>query len=317
MQPLRLRSHLIFVLFSFLFLCLRAYGQTDNRSLYFVITKDGEEYIGNVVSENETSVTLRLRNQELKEFNKENVKLTQAVTEDNFFKGKYIKPDPLAHRYIYGSSAISPERNKFYCYSYFLSTASIEYGISDKYAVTLNTSIVGIPVLLNFQANYKLGDRFYLGGTFTAGWLSYIDPEVFFGYGGLRLTRGTKSNNYTFGGGYVSLPFGNVFNSPSNLNLGEFGYLNFSTSRRYTRKITGQAELWVVKNFVLGRSAYQLNFGPRILRRERSAWTIFLCTTAIQEFRGSEWLAFPFLNIKWSRILFTPKPEVQKKMKKD
>ena len=292
-----------FILF-FIFITLGlSFSQNDQNKLFFVITKDGTENIGNVLSENETSVTLRSKNQEIIVIPKTDIKLFEPVTEDNFYKGKYIHPNLFANRYIIGSSAIGPGKNKFFFKSVYGLAETLDYGITDEYSVGLSTSIVGVPVLLNGQANYKITDGLYLGGTATGGWLSWAGDSVFFGYGGIRLTKGTRSNNYTIGGGYFSLSNSILppRRRPSYVSLGDFGYLNFSSAIRFTRRISGLSEIWIMKNFYFKRSIYAVNLGIKIQKREKSAWTFFVSTIAFQEPRKNKLTIKAIPCVSWSK----------------
>ena len=298
------------IILLFLFIHLRLlFSQNDQNKLFFVITKDGTENIGNILSENETSVTLRSKNQEIIFIPKTDIKLFEPVTEDNFYKGKYIHPNLFANRYIIGSSAIGPGKNKLFFKSIYGLAETLDYGITDEYSAGLSTSIVGVPVLLNGQANYKITDGLYLGGTATGGWLGWAGDSVFFGYGGIRLTKGTRSNNYTIGGGYFSLSNSIVpARRPSYVSLGDFGYLNFSSAIRFTRRISGLSEIWIMKNIYFKRSIYAVNLGIKIQRRvrkdsfgEKSAWTFFVSTIAFQEPRQNDLTIKAIPCVSWSK----------------
>lgn len=285
----------LFINYSILF------SQNGNYKLYFIITKEGAEHIGELESETDLDVSLRLRSKELLVIPRTNIQLFEPVTEDNFLRGKYAAPNRFANRYIIGSSAISPGKNQVYFNSVYGLTWTIDYGINERYSAGLSSTILGIPLLLNGQANYKIGNQLYFGATATAGWLSWAADSIFFGYGGVRITKGSKSNNYTFGGGYFSLGSSLPAPTPSNVSLDDFAYLNFSGAKRYTRSIYGIAEVWVMKNLYLDWTIYMINPGFRITRKDRAAWTFYLTTIAFHEFRRRELHMVPIPTISWSR----------------
>ncbi len=289
---------------SFIVFCTQPlFSQNEPNKLYFVITKDGNEHIGNLEGETDLDVTLRLRNQEIVVIQKTNIRLFEPVTEDNFLKGKYVAPNPFANRYLTGSSSIPPGKNRFLVNTTYALAYTLDYGINDVYSLGLSTTLVGVPVLLNGQANYKVGNQLYFGATATGGWLSWADPAIFFGYGGVRLTSGSRNNNYTIGGGFFSVDINPGRNNTfiGNVSLGDFGYINFSAMKRYTKKLSGHAEVWVLKNLYLKRSVYMINVGSKIQRRERSAWSFFVSTLAFYEFRTNDLQVIPIPCIAWCR----------------
>ena len=299
-----LRS-ILFSLFFFFPLTL-LFSQNDQNKLFFVITKDGTQNIGNVLNETDSQITLRVNNQDILMIPKADIKLYELVTEDNFFRGKYIPPNRFANRYLLGSSATGPGKNKLLLNSVYGLAETLDYGITDQYSVGLSTSIVGAPLLLNAQANYKIGNGLYLGATATGGWLSWAADSIFWGYGGIRLTKGTRSNNYTIGGGYFSI--NTNIRAPRrtlrNVPFGDFGYFNVSVTGRYTRRISGLGEVWVLKNISLGRSIiYMANLGIRYFRRERSAWTFYASTIATTNLRRGTIHVNVIPCISWSRRL--------------
>lgn len=263
-------------------------AQNESNKLFFIVTILREEYIGSIEAQTEKNITLRLINKETIVIDRSDIKLFQPVTEDNFLRGRYAYPNRHASRYLVGSSAIPLGRKHVSYTSYYAFAWTLNYGITDNYSVGLSSTLWGTPVMLNAQANYKIGEQLYLGATATGGWFSWIDPKIFFGYGGLRLTTGPKNNNYTFGGGIFSLKADLNIRGPGNVSLGDFGYVNFASMKRYTRRIYGVSEVWILKNLYLKRSIYAVNLGAKIIRKERSAWTFFVSTVAFHELRSGD-----------------------------
>jgi len=288
----------------FLFINIQPlFSQNESNKFFFIITKDGAEHIGNVERETESDLTLRLRNKEIIVISKTNIQLFEPVTEDNLFRGKYIHPNRSANRYLLGSSAISPGKNQLHFNTIYAFAGTLDYGINDVYSIGISSTVVGVPVLLNAQANYKIGDQFYWGVTATGGWLSWGDPSIFFGYGGVRLTSGSRSNNYTIGGGYFSLKADLPTPRPSAVSLGDFVYLNLSAVQRFRRKVSGLTEVWVMKNLYLKRSIYMANLGIKFRRRENAAWTFFASNIFLHEIRSGELNVIIIPGISWSRKL--------------
>jgi hypothetical protein len=296
-----IRSFIFILLFSIPFSFL--FAQNENNKFFFIITKDGIEYIGNVEVETDIDITLRLHNKEIVVVPKTNVKIYEPVTEDNFLRGKYVHPNRFANRYLLGTSVIPPGKNQF-CFSTIYGSAwNLDYGINDIYSVGMSSTIVGTPVMLNAQGNYKIGDQFYFGATATAGWMSWVDPTVFFGYGGIKLTNGSRSNNYTISGGYFSLSSSaNLGTSmPNNVSLGDFGYVNFSGMKRYTKNIYGNSEVWIFKSLYLRQSVYLINVGMKVIRHEKAAWSFFISTLVFHQLRNNKIQVIPIPGIAWSR----------------
>ncbi len=279
------------------------YSQNETNKPYFIITKDGNEYIGNVEIETDIDVTLRLRNKERVVVPKDDIELFEPVTEDNFLRGKYVHPNRFASHYLLGSSAIGTGKDQLLFNTFYGTFWTLDYGITDNYSIGMSSDIIGMPLLLNGQANYKVGNQMYFGATATAGWMSWADPSVYFGYGGIKLTNGSRSNNYTISGGYFSLSSSaNLGTSrPNNVSLGDFGYVNFSAMKRYTKNIYGSSEVWILKSLYLKQSLYMINLGMKVVRHNHSAWTFFISTAVLYESRRNNINILPIPCISWSR----------------
>lgn len=283
------------------------FSQNTNNALYFLITRDSVEFIGNIESENEFEINLRLRSRELITVNRGVILILEPVTEDNFMRGKYVRPNRFANRYIGTRSAIGLRRNECEIGTHYGMWYTFDYGLTDEYSVGFHSSVLLAPVMVNLQANYKVGTQLYVGLTGTGGWMSWIDKETYFGFGGAKLTTGSRNNNYTFGGGYFSVQLQNLnlpsLTGPSHFSLGEFGYFNVSATRRYMKNFYGLAEIWAMKNLYLRRSVMIFNLGMRINRKQHAAWTFYLATLTFQEIRSGEIRVVPIPSLSWVRRL--------------
>lgn len=278
----------------------QAGSQTELGKPHFIITKDGKEILGVIEKETDIDILVVTKGKEEILIQKSNIKILEPVHADNFHKGKYVRQNPIPNLYYFTTSAI-PLDKKTSNLSASYGAFSFDYGLSKNISLGIRSTAAGAPLWMNMQLNSKIGDQLYLGASGNICWASWIEPQFIFGWGGAKLTSGSKNNNSTLGAGFLKLNFDFPTPPLSLFSLSDFVYVNISKMKRITRKIAFTGEVYSLKNLYLKQYFFMANLGIKTMKREKSSWSFFISNIVFFEFRSGDIHYVPIPAIAWSR----------------
>lgn len=304
----RATSFIFFRFIAFLFLSFYSFSsffptetfaqtgsQTELGKLHFIITNDGKEILGVIEKETDTDILVVTKTKEEILIQKSDIKTIEQVHADNFHRGKYVRANSVPNMYYFTTSAI-PLDKKTSTLTAYANAFSFDYGLTKNISLGIRSTVVGIPVIMNVQVNSEIGNQLYLGVSGNACWLSWADPKLIFGWGGAKLTSGSKNNNSTLGAGFLKIDLD--FRNP---RLDDFAYVNVSSMKRITKKMAFSWEVYSLKNLYLRQYVFMANLGIKTMKREKSSWSFFLINIIYFEFRSGDMQYIPIPVASWSK----------------
>lgn len=192
----------------------------------------GEEYTGEILSQDSNYIILQSKNGELKL-----LKTKIQSMQESSYSGDFEFENPNMTRYLFGPSAIPLKKGKGYYQNVLVTFNFVNYGLTDNISIgggfEFISTISGEPIwFLTPKVSHSLNEKNHIGvGVFTAGLSTY-------GYGTLMYgvyTRGTGEANITIGAGY-GLFDGDISNSP---------ILTFSGFKRLTNGLALTSENYI------------------------------------------------------------------------
>ena len=182
------------------------YGQSETEKRPYaarIIFPDKSEIKGEIVSENDKEIVIRIESLGLLTFQKAEVKKIVYL----YKKGDTF-PNPMPARYVVGQSAFNIPKGGLYLHSFFgIVSQGLMYGITDNLSAEAGTSLYfpfieaylyhgnlkyGFPIAKNLRGAVSLA-HFHLSG--------YSDYTNITNLNAL-LTYGNKERNLTFGVSY-------------------------------------------------------------------------------------------------------------------
>jgi hypothetical protein len=160
---------------------------------------DGEEFIGEVLSQDITTISLKTANGEM------NLKASNVESVEPYdYEGPFRFVNPNATRYFFGPSAIPLKKGEGYYQNIWVTTNFVNYGVADNVSIgggfEFISTILGTPVwFLTPKVGFQLSEKNYLGGGFImAGAAEAGTATLLYGV----YTRGTTESSFTLGAGY-------------------------------------------------------------------------------------------------------------------
>ena len=228
MKRILLATSLLLALFT------AGYGQSEIETQPYaarIIFPDKSEVKGEIISENDKEIVIRIETLGLLTFQKAEVKKIRYL-----YKKGGTFPNPMPARYVIGQSAFNIPKGNLYLHSLFgIVSQGLMYGITDNLSAEASTSLPGLliedlylyygygnlkygfPIAKNLRGAVSLA-HFHLSG------YEYINITNL----NALLTYGNKERNLTFGISY------NRFNTDYFLNplqnpdiLHQFNHLQF------------------------------------------------------------------------------------------
>lgn len=161
--------------------------------------KNGDEYTGQLISQDRQTIVLQTVNGEIR-------LITEQVSylEPYAYAGKFSFPNPHDTRYFFGPTGIPLPRRKGYYQNVLITTNFVNYGVADNIAIgggfEFISTIVGSPIwFLTPKAGFQVGKEFYAGGGFImAGFAAEGTATLAYGVA----TVGHSETNASLGVGY-------------------------------------------------------------------------------------------------------------------
>ena len=282
----------IFSLFFFLFLFLGkniCVGQQKQDSLLVnIITKDGNEYIGEIIDEDEQTIHLKTFNIGIITIEKNTIRKRETLVDPKKLKGKEFWFDnPQATRYFFSANGYGLKKGEAYYQNVWVLFNQFAYGITD------NISIGGGIVPL-----------FLFAGTSTPVWITpkvsipIIENSFNIGLGALAGTLIGETDS-GFGLLYGSTTFGT---RDRNLSLGlGYGYSSGNFADLPTISLsamirTGPKGYFITENYFISSGGSNLGIlsfgGRRMIKRMSIDYGGFIPLETGENFIILPWLGF-------------------------
>jgi hypothetical protein len=261
--------------------------QGQDTATYRVITYDGNEYFGKMVSRDSASVVLRTET--LGEITIRNsvIKSIGPVNPKNIVRGEYWDLNPQSSRYFFAPNGYGLRKGQGYYQNVWIFFNQVSYGITNN--ITIGAGIVPLfifagestPVWITPKVSFPVvKDKINLG---VGAFLGTIIGEEESGFGILygSGTFGSRDKNITIGAGW-GYAGGEMTRTPT---------LNLSGMVRIARK-------WylLTENYYFGLQDEDaltlLSFGARYAPRN-----IGVDFGLVVPVSTGDWLAFPWLGI--------------------
>lgn len=248
---------LLFVLFAFSSAQAQEETISINEEQVVIVTmKDGTEYKGTIVTQNNETVVLKTPNGTL------NLLSANVATIENYdYEGKFEFPNPHDTRYFFGPSGIPVKKGKGYYQNVLLSGNFVNYGITKNISLggglEFISTVLGNPVwFLTPKVGFDISKNLHAGGGVIVAGLAG-EGTASLGYG--VFTVGHAETNFTIGAGYGFIN-GEVSQNPA---------IMLSGTHRVSRSIALLSE-----NYILPINSSQTFYfgihGIRILSKRNS-----------------------------------------------
>jgi len=216
---------------------------------------NGEEFVGDVIKQDDDILILNSKNGELK------IKVIQIKKiEEYTYEGDFLFPSSHATRYFFGPSAIPLKKGKGYYHNVYLVGNFVNVGITDNFSfgggLEFFSTVYGRPIyFLTPKVGFEVKENVHVGGGFlTAGMVG--EGNVTMGYGVSTLGSSDKNASFGMGFGVADDDLGVTF--------------VFSGTTRVSNSIALLTENYVFKNSQNTNNSYIGIHGIRILGRKHS-----------------------------------------------
>lgn len=206
MKTVRVILSLIFVLI----LNTTAHSQSaiPDTTLHRIETSDGNEFIGEIISEDTLQIQLSTQNFGILTIQKKNIKLIELIDSRQIRDNKIWFSNPQSTRYFWSPNGYGLKEGEGYYHNIWVLWNQFAYGISDNFSI--GGGIIplflfgGAPTPLFITPKFSIPvekDKFNLGvGALLGTILGESESSFGIVYG--ISTFGTTDNNVSFGMGY-------------------------------------------------------------------------------------------------------------------
>jgi hypothetical protein len=199
--------------------------------------KNGDEFNGVIVREDDKNLVLKTENGELNL-----IKANIVSKESNKYEGEFRFQNPHDTRYFYGPTAIPIKKGRGYYQNIMLSSNTINYGLTDNLSVgggfEFLSLIYGNPIwTFNPKIGFKVSENFYAGGGLLVAGVAAEGAGIL-PYG--VATFGNSDSNFSLGAGY-GFATNNEFDENENLPV-----LTISGTHRLSNSIALLSENYVL-----------------------------------------------------------------------
>ena len=284
---------LFLTLSALVFVTSNAMAQADSTakdtSTYIVLTNDGGEFIGKIISDDGRELQLNTINKGLVIIPKYAIKSITKANADNLRGGEYFFENPHASRYFYTPTGYGMKKGTGYVQTIWGLYYQLQYGITDNFSFGVSTTIVGSPIMFTPKYSHEINPKLHLAVGAQFGFETYSaiagDPALL-GIGYASLTTGSKEDNMTFGLGYAQASFDG--------ESGGGAAVSVAGVTRLAKKISLMGEFWYLP------TEGTLFGGPglRIMRKTDNILDVGFWVVGFQgDFIP---LPIPFVSYTWS-----------------
>lgn len=211
-------KQLFLLLFCF-FLVVNVFElQAQNQSVFYkVVTINKQTFVGELISEDDESITLRTESLNRLTIDRENIRSIEEISPDRIKNGVYWFENPQSTRYFFSPNAIGLGKGRGYYQNTWVLFNNVNYGVSNNFSIgggLIPLFLFGTaetPVWLLPKVSVPIvSEKFYVGGGAMIGGIVGADTEalgILYGVG----TFGNRDKNLS-----VSLGYGYVGSDISN-----------------------------------------------------------------------------------------------------
>ncbi|NHE56725.1 hypothetical protein [Cyclobacterium plantarum] len=215
--------HLVFALLIFFPLVLRAQDPgkpSEESKMVLVQTKDGNEYLGTITSEDEIKITIRTQNLgDITIFRSDIVRISGMDT-GRMVNGEFWFSNPQATRYYWLPNGYGLKKGESYYQNVWIFFNQVSTGITDNFSIGAGMVPLFLfagsqtPVWITPKVSIPVvKDKFNLGAGALAGTVIGTDEGGFGMLYGLS-TFGSRDKNLTIGLGWA-FAGGSIANAPT------------------------------------------------------------------------------------------------------
>lgn len=188
-----------------------AHAQTDTSKVktYVVITNDGGEFIGEIISQDAKEVLIQTKDKGQVSIPKYQVKEIREIKDGDINTGGvYIPDEVFSTRYFLTTNGLPIKKGESYIL-WNLWGPDFQFGVADNLSIGVMTSWLAYPLVGTVKYSIPLSEKVNLGVGLLAGTSTWGSGEVYFGFvlpfG--SVTLGDRKSNLTFSGGYGATTF--------------------------------------------------------------------------------------------------------------
>lgn len=199
------------VRFMFLFACSiiisnNVIAQVDSSAtaskVYVIITVNGGEFIGTIVSQDTREVLLRTTDRGDISIPKYQIKEMKLLEAGNISAtGGYIADQVFATRYVISTNGLPMEKGESYAL-FNLYGPEFHYGLTKNFSIGIMTSWVAIPIVASLKYSIQVGPKTHIGIGALLGTGSWVAPRFGLALPYATVTFGDRKNNLNFSYGY-------------------------------------------------------------------------------------------------------------------
>jgi len=244
-----------------------------------ITTNDGGVFIGIITDMNDREVTVITKDKGRVIIPKYAIKKIEPVSDENYESGNYVGGDNFADKYIVANSALPMEKQKWDINALYYFLWSANYSFNEHFSIGM-TGIYFLPLMLNSKINIKIGRQTYFGTELHIGDF-WFEPGYYFGHANLKLTTGTKQNNFTMSVGTAGI-LNNYYSSYGNpKNTYTYIYTaNVGGMKRIGNNIALTGELWALFSITNNNPIYVGGVGFKTLKSAKHSFTFALMGVA-------------------------------------
>lgn len=184
---------------------LQAQSQSD---FYKIVTVRNQTFVGELISEDDESITLRTESLSRLTIERVNIKSIEKIDPDQIKNGVYWYENPQSTRYFFAPNAIGLGKGRGYYQNTWVLFNNANYGISNHFSIgggliplfLFGTSSTPVWVLPKVSVPV-VSEKFYVGGGAMIGGVLGEDTEplgILYGVG----TFGNRDKNLSISLGY-------------------------------------------------------------------------------------------------------------------
>ena len=256
-------TYISVILFALQILFVSDLNAQGDTVVYSIETIDGNEYIGQIISEDDNSIVLKTKSLGKITILKANIRKKILIREDQIKQGQYWLDNPQATRYFWQPNGHGLKEGEGYYQNVWLFINQFSYGVSDN--ITMGIGFMpaflfnGAPTPVWFTPKVSIPivkNQFSLGAGILAGTV-LVEDDTGFGIAYGVATVGPRDANISLGVGY--------------------GYTSGDWARSPTVTLSGMARVskksyLVTENYFIGTGGENnlvfLSFGGRTLLKK-------------------------------------------------
>lgn len=200
----------LFILFLCLLFIVNVFSSQaqSQQDFYKIVTVKKQTFVGELISENDESITLQTESLSRLTIDRVNIKSIEKISPDRIKNGVYWFENPQSTRYFFSPNAIGLGKGRGYYQNTWVLFNNVNYGVSNNFSIgggliplflfgTAETPVwllpkVSVPVV---------AEKFYVGGGAMIGGIVGADTEalgILYGVG----TFGNRDKNLSISLGY-------------------------------------------------------------------------------------------------------------------